>query len=623
MFRRASLPSFFLMCGFAVFLFFHYSAKALELNINTFRQGPGALDSPYISVQSPWISPGIRIFAQQRVVFNYLPLRENMDGTHFVDITNMTVDSYSTLGLHLYESIFIAVTVPVRLYTQFSPDLPAYRPAITVQDGIQKSGPGDMSAHLRLQLPPLTKLLSLIRVQSAIGVTVRTPTGIYPEGSSASLRSDGRPSTEIYWAGEWCSKTSRVCIATNVGAQFYLESLDKQRYIGTRRVPDGPVIKWGVESKIKIIETPKNELFIDIGYGGSQGVGYRIDSSQNFLSLNNHRFIAGITHQHRTTPNGPVITRTKAFCDAGIPTATSYGSPVLQCGVEITGGKTFLGAEPGNADTDHDGIIDKNDKCPYQPGSPANGGCPTQDTDGDGLIDSLDSCPQTKGLVENKGCPDEDTDQDGVVDRLDKCPQEKGSTENDGCPEQDNDKDGVTDKEDKCPYTVGPKENSGCPDEDTDKDGLIDRLDKCKEVAGPESNHGCPLAVLDKTTKQISIASQILFKTGTAKIDPSSYPILLAVAKVMEENPYIRIKIEGHTDNQGNSKKNLALSKKRADAVKRFLTQKPTKKKPLVGANIKAARLQAQGFGDKQPIAPNDTNENRAKNRRVVFQVID
>ena len=56
-------------------------------------------------------------------------------------------------------------------------------------------------------------------------------------------------------------------------------------------------------------------------------------------------------------------------------------------------------------DTDGDGLLDKDDKCPYNPGPPENDGCPYTDTDGDGIIDKDDDCVNTPGPIENNGCP--------------------------------------------------------------------------------------------------------------------------------------------------------------------------------------------------------------------------
>ena len=82
------------------------------------------------------------------------------------------------------------------------------------------------------------------------------------------------------------------------------------------------------------------------------------------------------------------------------------------------------------------------------------------DTDKDGVFDRYDECPDEPGLEEFDGCPD--TDEDGIQDSEDECPDEPGLEEFDGCP--DTDEDGVPDHEDNCPETYGYEKYNGCPD---------------------------------------------------------------------------------------------------------------------------------------------------------------
>jgi len=88
----------------------------------------------------------------------------------------------------------------------------------------------------------------------------------------------------------------------------------------------------------------------------------------------------------------------------------------------------------GCPDKDGDGIIDKNDDCPDVAGLAKFNGCP--DTDEDGVPDPKDKCPNTpKGCpVDENGCP-LDSDGDGVIDCQDRCPTEAGSVDNEGCPD--------------------------------------------------------------------------------------------------------------------------------------------------------------------------------------------
>lgn len=102
----------------------------------------------------------------------------------------------------------------------------------------------------------------------------------------------------------------------------------------------------------------------------------------------------------------------------------------------------------------------------------------------------------------------------------------------------------------------------------------------------------------------------INFDVNKAVIKPESTGTLKEIAKVLSENPDVRIKIIGHTDSDGDDALNLDLSKRRADAVKEELTKSYA---------IDASRMETDGAGEKQPLAPNDTPVNKALNRRVEF----
>ncbi|TET21533.1 MAG: hypothetical protein E3J71_09235 [Candidatus Stahlbacteria bacterium] len=105
----------------------------------------------------------------------------------------------------------------------------------------------------------------------------------------------------------------------------------------------------------------------------------------------------------------------------------------------------------------------------------------------------------------------------------------------------------------------------------------------------------------------------INFETAKAVILPESYPILDEAAKILKENPTIRVEIGGHTDSRGSASYNQRLSQERAEAVRLYLIQ---------NHSIESNRLLAKGYGESQPVAPNDTEENMAKNRRVEFTIL-
>jgi outer membrane protein OmpA-like peptidoglycan-associated protein len=267
-------------------------------------------------------------------------------------------------------------------------------------------------------------------------------------------------------------------------------------------------------------------------------------------------------------------------------------------------------------DADGDGVLDKDDACPNVRGPRENRGCPYTDTDGDGVLDKDDPCPNVAGPRENRGCPWPDTDNDGVLDKDDPCPNVAGPRENRGCPWPDTDGDGVLDKDDACPNVRGPRENRGCPYTDTDGDGIPDKDDACPNAPGPRQRAGCPRVVVTKT--EVRIDGQILFRSGSAEILRDSFDLLDGVAKVLREVPRIRkVEIQGHTDDLGGKKVNRRLSQRRAEAVRRYLTEK----------GIASERLDARGYGADEPVVRIDKRrmskrqlaEARAKNRRVQF----
>jgi outer membrane protein OmpA-like peptidoglycan-associated protein len=105
-----------------------------------------------------------------------------------------------------------------------------------------------------------------------------------------------------------------------------------------------------------------------------------------------------------------------------------------------------------------------------------------------------------------------------------------------------------------------------------------------------------------------AVVHEIHFGFNSAEILPGSETVLNQIAKVLQENPKLELIIEGHTDNVGGAQFNLELSRKRAEAVKRWLVDK---------VGISEVRLTTVGYGLSRPIADNSTEEGRAKNRRV------
>ncbi|MDO9156894.1 MAG: OmpA family protein, partial [Sediminibacterium sp.] len=160
---------------------------------------------------------------------------------------------------------------------------------------------------------------------------------------------------------------------------------------------------------------------------------------------------------------------------------------------------------------------------------------------------------------------------------------------------------------DKCPSVPGLARYQGCPIPDTDGDGVNDEEDKCPSIKGTRENNGCPEL---KATYNFD-NKKVQFVSGSAVLTKVSRVELNKVVKALNENPTLKLFVEGHTDASGNDKINNPLSVKRANAVKSY----------LVAQKIDAARLTAEGFGSTQPISDNKTAKGKALNRRVDFKV--
>lgn len=309
---------------------------------------------------------------------------------------------------------------------------------------------------------------------------------------------------------------------------------------------------------------------------------------------------------------------------------------------DVPGLKQFNGCP----DKDGDGIVDNQDACPDDPGLAEFNGCP--DKDGDKIIDKDDDCPDEAGLAVFKGCPDKDGD--GVMDKIDLCPEKPGPVENEGCPEiklslvdlagqalkvSKQAKDGsftfeslpndsicVFRLEGDADKTVGVNEVkvivNGAPKRAirSQADGLF-RFDIPKAVGNGLKQEVIKDVVVVLTKEEQAVIKKAFdnleFESGKDIIRSTSFQALDELAALMVKHPTWGLKISGHTDNVGKPTANLTLSKKRAEAVKKYLVSK----------GVPADHLRSEWFGQTRPIAPNTTPEGRQKNRRVEMLIID
>lgn len=309
-------------------------------------------------------------------------------------------------------------------------------------------------------------------------------------------------------------------------------------------------------------------------------------------------------------------------------------------GVSMTLGTPRAESTAPPADTDGDGVLDRDDQCVDVPAGdhpdPSRAGCPDGDQDNDGVRNSGDQCrdvPAGDHPDPNRaGCPIADTDRDGVFDNEDQCVNEPQGDHPDaarrGCPDGDQDNDGVFNSADQCrdvPAGRHPDPNrAGCPTPDRDNDTVPDPVDHCPDQPGAPSTdpnrNGCPGQVR-VTGTSIEINTPVFFAHNRDSILPRSFPILQAVGDALRASPDIRrVSIEGHTDDVGGDQENMELSNRRAQSVLRWMSEH----------GVEASRLEAHGFGESRPLEPISSSMNRrarraaqARNRRVEFRIVD
>ncbi|MBM9603455.1 OmpA family protein [Desulfopila inferna] len=140
---------------------------------------------------------------------------------------------------------------------------------------------------------------------------------------------------------------------------------------------------------------------------------------------------------------------------------------------------------------------------------------------------------------------------------------------------------------------------------DDDGDGVPNHQDACPGT--PE------YAAVDERGCWVLASAGLLFDFDKAVIKPEYYSLLESTKMVFDNNPEMRVQVEGHTDSVGSAEYNQNLSQERAQAVVDYLSE---------NAGVERERLQAVGYGESRPAYSNETKEGQAKNRRVEFTPI-
>lgn len=292
-----------------------------------------------------------------------------------------------------------------------------------------------------------------------------------------------------------------------------------------------------------------------------------------------------------------------------------------------------FGTDPKNPDTDGDGLSDGDEVKKYRT-NPLR-----SDTDGDGLSDGDEVLKYHTDPLKW------DTDGDGLSDGDEVLKYHtdplKVDTDGDGLSDgdevlkyhtdplkYDTDGDGLSDGDEVLKYRTDPLKA------DTDGDGLSDGEEVLKyhtdplkvDTDGGGVNDGAevkagtnplvpsddkPAGVIQLQKGRAVILEGVNFPSGSAMLTPGSEVTLLKALQALESQPGINVEITGFTDDLGGLIQNENLSLRRAESVKSW----------LVRHGISASRLTTRGKGPREPIAPNDSAEGRAKNRRIEFRV--
>jgi len=262
-------------------------------------------------------------------------------------------------------------------------------------------------------------------------------------------------------------------------------------------------------------------------------------------------------------------------------------------GFGVPTARAFVGVrwEPSPNDPDRDGLRNKKSK------------------DRDEALRAKDDerKDQAPGAANDDGSAEEDdgSDEPASVDDVDDAEREaaiKGGY--DACPDLPEDLDGVEDED-------------GCPEGDIDRDGVLDYIDRCPKedetINGYRDDDGCPdegPAEIVIEEGRLVILETIQFEINSAKIDRGSHDILNQIALTLRKHDEIPgLEIGGHTDSSGPRGFNMRLSRERSRSVRLY----------LLSRGLKPGRVHARGYGPDKPIADNNTDDGRSKNRRVEF----
>ena len=545
------------------------------IDVQQYKPGPGAYD--VLGLNSARVAPHLTWNVGASLNYAHQPLNfyDPREDTFVYHIVERQVSLDLMGAVSLFDRLEVGLVLPLTV----TGSQPAGAVSEQFADGVGTTGLGDLRV-----VPKLALLRGKLNL--AVVAPFTLPTG----GGDHFVGADGL-TFQPRLAGEWATPSLRLL--ANVGVNL-------RKAQDLRNLHVGNELAFGVGAEVPLTQALSAQATL------AGAVGLQQSDKEEFplelLGAVKYRFAQGFA----------------AHVGAGPGLSRGYGTPAFRvlAGLAYTPGGTpapGIAARPPTCalgPEDFDGFQDDDD-------------CLDPDDDNDGIPDVNDTCPTepetVNGYRDDDGCPDTvpeakpasegtpppaalalpsasiDTDGDGIPDAEDRCPtaaeDKDGFEDEDGCPDPDNDRDGIPDTEDKCPLEAevinGVNDDDGCPDKGASKVRL----------------EGTRIVILDK----------VYFATSKDVILPRSFPLLSQVASILRTHPELeRVRVEGHTDSQGDDAKNLDLSQRRANTVRAWLMK----------AGIAAQRLEAVGHGETKPVDTNATAKGRENNRRVEFNVL-
>ncbi|WP_138438418.1 OmpA family protein [Marinobacter alexandrii] len=175
----------------------------------------------------------------------------------------------------------------------------------------------------------------------------------------------------------------------------------------------------------------------------------------------------------------------------------------------------------------------------------------------------------------------------------------------------DSDNDGVIDSRDQCPGTkAGVAVNTAGCELDADNDGVVNSADQCPNTTAGADVDATGCEGVTETIETFEV--EVQFPTNSSVIGNKYDDEIRRVADFLKAHPETVVEIGGHSDDRGDADYNQTLSKRRAQAVAKRLTD---------ALGIDPERVTAVGYGETEPVASNTTAEGRAANRRVEARI--